>query len=123
VIPPVLFFLKGTLISYSVFETSLFLLGLALVQSLLAALGTFVLCGYYDLPNRQRLLWAIAAFFGGWGVCLGVVACYRRLVKEACSHCQKVTRVDLETCTHCDKAWLPPELDQIEIFDIVGEAA
>ena len=92
-------------------------MGFALAQSLLAAFGTFLLCKWLDLSARHRWIWTIFALFAGWGVCLAVVACHRRLVKEACSHCKTPTRVDAETCTQCGKEWLPPDLDQIEIFD------
>jgi len=89
----------------------------------LAAIGTFWLCSFYDLSRRGRLVWIVVAFIAGWGVCLAVAACYRRLVKEVCSHCRQATRVDLETCTHCAKPWLPSEMEQIEIFDSMVEAA
>jgi len=98
-------------------------LAFAAMQSALAAIGTFWLCSFYDLSRRGRLVWIVVAFIAGWGVCLAVAACYRRLVKEVCSHCRQATRVDLETCTHCAKPWLPSEMEQIEIFDSMVEAA
>lgn len=91
--------------------------GFAIVHSLLAAIGTMLLSRRRDLSARVSWAWTIGALLLGWGVCLAVVACHRRLVKEACPHCKTPTRVDAETCTQCGKAWLPPKLDQIEIFD------
>ena len=95
----------------------------ALVHALLAAGGTFVLCKWLDLTRRQCWVWTLWALLGGWGICLAVVSCYRRLVKEACPHCQKATRVDVDTCAHCSQIWLPPQLEKIEIFDGAIEAA
>jgi len=51
------------------------------------------------------------------------VACHRPLVKEACLHCQKKKRVDLENCTHCAKPWLLSKAEQIEIYGSMVEAA
>ena len=123
---PVVFYISGI-------ETLLFgqfgavpdwgLVVLAFVQSLFAAIGTFLLCGFCGVSSRTRTIWTVLACFVGWGICLAVVACHRRLVKDVCPSCKKPTRVDMETCTHCEKPWLPPELDQIEIFDTLVEAA
>ena len=99
------------------------MIGFALVQTLLAAVGTFLLCKWLDLSARCSWIWTIVALFAGWGTCLAVVACHRRLVKEACSHCKTPTRVDAEACTQCGKEWMPPKLDEIEIFDDVVQAA
>ena len=96
---------------------------LGLVHALCAAGLTFWITKFYDLPTRLRLIWTLLAALAGWGICLAVVACHRRMVKEACPQCQRETRVDLDTCTHCAQPWLPPELDQIEIFDYMVEAA
>ncbi len=89
----------------------------AVAQALLAGAGTFLLCKWLDLSSRTCWIWTVVALLGGWGICIAVMACHRRLVKEACPHCHKQTRVDLEECTLCGRPWLPPELDQIEIFD------
>jgi len=94
-----------------------------LAQALIVAVGTFLTCRWFDLPARQRWVWTILAVLGGWGIWLAVFACHRRLVKESCPSCQKPTRVDMDNCTHCQKPWLPPELDQIEIFDDAIQAA
>ena len=96
---------------------------LGLVHALCAAGLSFWITKFYDLPTRLRLIWTLLAALAGWGICLAVVACHRRMVKEACPQCQRETRVDLDTCTHCAQPWLPPELDQIEIFDSMAEAA
>lgn len=98
-------------------------LELAFVHALFSAGLTFWLTKYYDLLTRQRLIWTLLAALAGWGICLAVVACHRCLVKEACSHCRQATRVDLETCTHCEKPCLPSEMELIEIFDSIAEAA
>ena len=126
VISPILVvvnFVASNFIYNTIGGADLTILIFGIAQALCVALGTFLICNFYDLTGRQKLIWTVIGALGGWGIWLAVVACHRRLVKESCPSCQKATRVDMETCTHCEKPWLPPEPDQVEIFDNVSQVA
>ncbi len=95
-----------------------------LLQGCIAAVLAGLMASRRGLSRRALWLWSGLGIVLGWAVPLAVLACYPRVVRETCTHCQKPRRIDLERCEHCHGTWEKPQREGIEIieheFDGVG---
>ncbi len=69
------------------------------------------------LSHNQTMCWCASALLLGMAAPLSMVAIYRQVHREKCSHCGKPRRVDTETCEHCDQPWDRPLHDGIVMLD------
>lgn len=103
------------------------IIGMFLLQGAIAALLTWRAAVHRGLSRIAIYVWMVIAMAFGWAVPLAVLACYPRLVREPCSHCQKPRRVDLLRCEHCHADWERSQREGIEIieheFDRMGAEA
>ncbi|MGV3486819.1 MAG: hypothetical protein ACO1RT_20555 [Planctomycetaceae bacterium] len=100
---------------YPIQSTTLFI-SFALVN-LLAIWLTALVAHRRGLNRRQRITWYLSTLLLGLAAPLSVVALYPRVLREPCSKCDRLRRVDVATCEHCGADWEPPLREGIEICD------
>ncbi len=87
------------------------------IQVLLSCCVAFAAARHRGLSKKARMGWAIAGALLGFGIGLAILAIYPRCIRETCSRCQKLRRVELSVCEHCGNAWDLPNEEGIEIVD------
>ena len=88
-----------------------------LLQGLVAAVIAWYMAARRSLSHRAKWIWAALGIALGWAIPLAVLACYPRIVRETCTHCQKPRRIDLATCEHCHASWEKAQREGIEIIE------
>lgn len=69
------------------------------------------------LLRSQTTAWTVSVLLLSLIAPLSMIAIYRRVQREKCSHCGKQRRVDIETCDHCGESWPRPTPQGILILD------
>ncbi len=87
------------------------------MHSFMAAAMAFWLGRRFELPAPRRWAWAIGSAVLGLGGALAMLAIYRKPIRESCSHCHQLSRVDRDKCQNCGQIWEAPPSEGIEILD------
>ncbi len=92
---------------------------LLITHSALSVAIAFWLTRVYQIPPLSRNLWLIAAALLGMGAPLAMIACYPKIVRESCHHCEAMRRIDRSRCRKCGADWPKPALEGNEIIGAV----
>ena len=88
-----------------------------LLQGLVAAVLAWFMAQRRGLSLRTKWIWSSLGIALGCAIPLAILACYPRMVREPCSHCQEPRRIDLSTCEHCHAHWEKAQREGIEIIE------
>lgn len=88
-----------------------------LLQGLVAAVLAWFMAERRGVSLRVKWIWSALGIALGWAIPLAVLACYPRIVRETCTHCQRPRRIDLERCEHCNATWEKAQREGIEIIE------
>ncbi len=94
------------------------LVALLILHSLFALAIAFWLTRVFDLGGLSRGLWLLAGGLLGLGAPLAMVACYPRVIRQRCHHCEAQRRIDRSRCRKCGADWPKPALEGNEIIGV-----
>ena len=87
------------------------------IQCILACVFAYAAARHRGLSKRACVAWAISGALGGFGIALAIIAIYAKCIREACSSCKGLRRVELLKCEHCGSDWDLPAHEGIEVLE------